>query len=387
MFCTPFYPTLTHNSPHYNPLCPTCLVCWWIFKVGPVAHARIQGYNGFVLGWNEQKRLDALFFWKESIVRALITGITGFAGGHLAQILLDRGDEVFGMARDAGQGLSHLSQEITPAIIDMRDPLAVDTLIRETQPDAIYHLAGQAFVPLAWADPWMTLENNIRPQLNILEAMVKQKSQARLLIVASNEVYGRVSPDELPVNEDTPLRPNNPYGVSKVAQDILGLQYFLSHGVDVLRVRAFNHIGPRQSPVFVAASFAKQIAEIEVGLIEPVLHVGNLEAKRDFTDVRDVMRAYALLVQHGEPGEAYNVGTGEAHSVQSLLDILLSHTTADIKVEPDPARMRPSDVPVIYANNSNLRARTDWTPVHKFEDSLRQVLDYWRDDVKNRVAR
>jgi GDP-4-dehydro-6-deoxy-D-mannose reductase len=319
-------------------------------------------------------------------VRALITGITGFAGGHLAQILLDRGDEVFGMARDAGQGLTHLSREIKPAIVDLRDPLAVDTLLRETQPDAIYHLAGQAFVPLAWADPWMTLENNIRPQLNILEAMVRQKSGARLLIVASNEVYGRVRPDELPVKEETPLRPNNPYGVSKVAQDILGLQYFLSHGVDVIRVRAFNHIGPRQSPVFVAASFAKQLAEIEAGLVEPVLRVGNLEARRDFTDVRDVMRAYALLVQHGDPGEAYNVGAGEAHSIQSLLDILLGYTSATVKVEPDPARMRPSDVPVIYADNSKLRTKTGWTPTCKFEDSLRQVLDYWREEVKSRVT-
>lgn len=320
-------------------------------------------------------------------MRALITGITGFAGGHLAQTLLDRGDEVFGMARDAGQGLTHLSREIKPVIVDLRDPLAVDALLRETQPDAIYHLAGQAFVPLAWVDPWMTLENNIRPQLNILEAMVRQKSQARLLIVASNEVYGRVRPDELPVKEDNPLRPNNPYGVSKVAQDILGLQYFLSHGVDVIRVRAFNHIGPRQSPVFVAASFAKQLAEIEAGLVEPVLRVGNLEARRDFTDVRDVMRAYALLVQHADPGEAYNVGAGEAHSVQSLLDILLSYTKAKVKVEPDPARMRPSDVPVIYADNSKLRAKTGWTPTCNFEDSLRQVLDYWREEVKSRVTR
>ncbi|MBE7472214.1 MAG: GDP-mannose 4,6 dehydratase [Anaerolineae bacterium] len=319
-------------------------------------------------------------------MRALITGITGFAGGHLAQTLLDRGDEVLGMARDAGQGLTHLSREIKPVIVDLRDPLAVDTLLRETQPDAIYHLAGQAFVPLAWADPWMTLENNIRPQLNILEAMVRQKSGARLLIVASNEVYGRVRADELPVKEDTPLRPNNPYGVSKVAQDILGLQYFLSHGVDVIRVRAFNHIGPRQSPVFVAASFAKQLAEIEAGLVEPVLRVGNLEAKRDFTDVRDVMRAYALLVQYADPGEAYNIGAGEAHSIQSLLDILLSYTNVKVKVEPDPTRMRPSDVPVIYADNSKLRTKTGWTPTCKFEDSLRQVLDYWREEVKSRVT-
>lgn len=320
-------------------------------------------------------------------MRALITGITGFAGGHLAQTLLDRGDEIFGVARDAGQGLNHLSREVSPTILDMRDPQVVDNLLAEIQPDAIYHLAAQAFVPTAWADPWMTLENNIRPQLNILEAMVRQKSNARLLIVASNEVYGRVRSSELPVKEDTPLRPNNPYGVSKVAQDMLGLQYYLSHQVDVLRVRAFNHIGPRQSPIFVTASFAKQIAEIETGLIEPVLHVGNLEAKRDFTDVKDVMQAYVLLVLHGDSGEAYNVGTGRAHSIQALLDILLSFTDVDIKIAPDPNRLRPADVPVIYADNSKLRTKTGWAPTCKFEDSLRHVLDYWREEVKNRVAR
>jgi GDP-4-dehydro-6-deoxy-D-mannose reductase len=256
-------------------------------------------------------------------------------------------------------------------------------LLNDIEPEVIYHLAAQAFVPTAWANPWTTFENNIRPQLNILETMVRQKSKARLLIVASNEVYGRVDINELPVKEDAPFRPNNPYGVSKAAQDILGLQYFLSHGLDVLRVRAFNHIGPRQSPVFVAASFAKQIAEIEAGLIEPIMHVGNLEARRDFTDVKDVMQAYALLVLHGDSGEAYNVGTGEAHSIQALLEILLSYTYTAIKIEPDPHRMRPSDVPIIYADNSKLRAKTGWTPIYKFEDSLRQVLEYWREEVKN----
>jgi len=323
---------------------------------------------------------------KEQLVRALITGITGFAGGHLAQTLLDQGDEVFGVARDLGQGLKHLSQEVRPTIADMRNPLVVTNLFSEIQPDAIYHLAAQAFVPTAWADPWTTLENNIRPQLNILEAMVKQKSKARLLVVASNEIYGRVQSNELPVKEDTPLRPNNPYGVSKVAQDILGLQYYLSHGLDVLRVRAFNHIGSRQSPFFVAASFAKQIAEIEAGFIEPTLRVGNLNAKRDFTDVKDVAQAYVLLVRHGDSGEAYNVGTGQAHSIQSLLEILLSYANVKIKVEQDPNRMRPSDVPIIYADNSKLRAKTGWEPTYKFKESLRLVLDYWREEVKNRVA-
>jgi GDP-4-dehydro-6-deoxy-D-mannose reductase len=167
-----------------------------------------------------------------------------------------------------------------------------------------------------------------------------------------------------------------------VAQDILGLQYYLSHGIDVLRIRAFNHIGPRQSPVFVAASFAKQIAEIETGQKEPVIHVGNLDAERDFTDVIDVMRAYALLVDQGEPGEAYNVGTGRAYSIQYLLDTLLSYSQAKIKIKQYPTRIRPSDISIIYADNSKLRAATGWDPTVKFEDSLRRVLDYWREEIK-----
>ena len=314
-------------------------------------------------------------------MRALITGITGFAGGHLAQILLDRGDELFGVARDEGFGLALLSHKVTPVIADMQAPEVVNRLLDEVRPDAIYHLAGQAFVPTAWSDPWDTLENNIRPQLNILQAMVNQNSQARLLIVASNQVYGPVTQNQLPVKEDTPLRPENPYGVSKVAQDILGLQYHLSHGLDILRVRAFNHMGPRQNPVFVSASFAKQIASIEAGLTEPVIRVGNLEAERDFTDVIDVMRAYALLVDHGEPGEAYNVGTGRAYSIRHLLDVLLSYTDVKIKIEQDPARFRPSDISIIYADNSKLRATTGWEPTVTFEDSLKRVLDYWRAEV------
>ena len=315
-------------------------------------------------------------------MRALITGITGFAGSHLAQVLLDRNDEVFGIARDEGYSLKHLNHEIYPIIKDLQDEEIAEQVIRDIKPDAIYHLAGQAFVPKAWSDPWDTFANNVRPQLNILQAMIKLKSKARLLVVASNEVYGQVSPDKLPVREDTEMRPDNPYGVSKVAQDKLALQYHLSHGVDVLRVRAFNHIGPRQSPVFVSASFAKQIAEIEAGLKPPYLKVGNLEAKRDFTDVVDVMRAYALLVEYGKPGEAYNIGTGRAYSIQYLLDVLLSCTRAEIKVQPDPARMRPSDVPVIFADNSKLRHCTGWEPTVKFEESLQRVLSYWRQQVQ-----
>ena len=315
-------------------------------------------------------------------MRALITGITGFAGGCLAQILLDQGDEVIGVSRWRRHGLDHLSQPLVPLTADLRDPTVVDNLIADIRPDVIYHLAGQAFVPTAWADPWATIENNIRPQLNILQALVQQKSKARLLIVASNQVYGQVRQDELPVTEATPFRPENPYGVSKAAQDMLGLQYFLSHGLDVVRVRAFNHIGPRQNASFVAASFAKQIAEIEAGSSEPTLYVGNLQAKRDFTDVVDVTRAYALLMKHGESGDAYNVGTGQAYSIQYLLEVLLTNSRVKIDVRQVAERMRPSDVSVIYADNSKLRAITDWEPLYTFEESLKRVLDYWREKIR-----
>lgn len=317
-------------------------------------------------------------------MRALITGITGFAGGHLAQALLNHGDEVMGVARHLRPGLNHLGPGVNLTAADLGDLTAVKRLLDEIQPEAIYHLAAQAFVPLAWSDPWSTLENNILPQLNLLQTMAEQNSKARLLVVTSNEVYGSVLEHELPVNEETPLRPNNPYGVSKMVQDKLGLQYYLSHGLDVVRARSFNHIGPRQSPFFVASAFAKQIAEIEAGLVEPILCVGNLKAERDFTDVQDMVRAYILLVRWGDSGQVYNVGTGQAHSIQSLLDILLSYTTVAIRVEVDPSRMRPSDVPIIYADNRKLRAKTGWQPTYRFEESLKQVLEYWRAEVKNK---
>jgi GDP-4-dehydro-6-deoxy-D-mannose reductase len=315
-------------------------------------------------------------------VRALLTGITGFAGGHLAQLLVGQGVQIFGVARNCEKNLPHLDSNIKLISADMRDAEVVETMLQRIQPDVIYHLAAQAFVPVAWQDPWSTFENNVRPQLNILQAMIRQNSNARLLVITSDQVYGPVRPEYLPVNENAPLQPNNPYGVSKVAQDIVGLQYHLSHGLDVLRVRPFNHIGPRQSPSFVTANFAKQIAEIEANLSDPVIYVGNLEAKRDFTNVQDVVRAYTLIVKHGTAGDVYNVGSGQAYSIQYMLDVLLSYSQCEINIKQDPTRMRPSDVAVIYADNSKLQTNTGWQPVYSFEESLKQVLDYWRQQVQ-----
>lgn len=317
------------------------------------------------------------------MVRALITGITGFAGGHLAAHLLARGDvEVYGVAHDKGYGLDHLGRPVSLVIADLRDPQVVQDVLLDVKPDHIYHLAAQAYVPTAWRAPWDTFENNVRPELNILQLMVHKGLQARLLVVASNEVYGAVSPGKHPVNENTLLEPNNPYGVSKVAQDLLARQYFLSHGVDVIRARAFNHLGPRQSPQFVAANFARQIAEAEVGLREAVVCVGNLQAQRDFTDVVDVVRAYALLMEKGQSGEAYNIGSGRPRSVQSVLDNLIEMSTIEVRVERDPERMRPSDVPVIYGDITKLQTDTGWKPTISFEESLHRVLAYWREVVR-----
>ncbi len=315
--------------------------------------------------------------------RALITGITGFAGGHLAAHLLACGHvEVFGIAHHQGYGLDHLDRPVEVVIGNLQDPQVAADILSKLKPDHIYHLAAQAYVPTAWNDPWDTFVNNIRPELNMLQLMAGQAFKTRMLVVASNEVYGAVPPDKLPVNENAPLEPNNPYGVSKVVQDLLARQYFLSHNVDVVRVRSFNHLGPRQSPQFVAASFARQIAEAEVGLRGPVIYVGNLEAQRDFTDVVDVVRAYALLMEKGRSGEVYNVASGRPRSVQSLLDILLRMSTVQLRVKPDETRTRPTDVSIIYGDITKLRNDTGWEPTIPFEESLRRILAYWRMAVR-----
>jgi GDP-4-dehydro-6-deoxy-D-mannose reductase len=317
------------------------------------------------------------------VLKALITGITGFAGGHLAAHLLACGQvEVFGIAYDQGYGLDHLERPVEVVIGNLQDPQVAANILSELKPDHIYHLAAQAYVPTAWNDPWDTFVNNIRPELNMLQLMASQALKTRMLVVASNEVYGAVPPDKLPVDENAPLEPNNPYGVSKVVQDLLARQYFLSHSVDVVRVRSFNHLGPRQSPQFVAASFARQIAEAEAGLREPVIYVGNLESQRDFTDVVDVVRAYTLLMEKGRSGEAYNVASGQPRSVQSLLDILLGMSTMQLRIEPDETRTRPADVSIIYGDITKLRNDTGWEPSIPFEESLRRILAYWRAAVR-----
>jgi GDP-4-dehydro-6-deoxy-D-mannose reductase len=316
-------------------------------------------------------------------VRALITGVSGFAGSFLAEHLIAHTPfEIWGVGLGSAENLAALGDRIHYTSEDLADPAVAERIVKDAAPDLIFHLAAQAFVPVSWEDPWATLENNIHTQANLLHAVVRQKMRPRILIIGSREEYGRVEPRDLPIDENTALRPDSPYGVSKIAQDFLGLQYFLSDNLYTVRVRPFNHIGPRQNDRFVAGSFAKQIAEIESGKREPVISVGNLDAQRDFTDVRDMVRAYVLALEYGEPGEVYNIGSGKSYSIRELLNTLLSMTTFEIRVEQDPARGRPSDTLVTLCNAAKFRHRTGWQPEIEFEQSLRDTLEYWREKAK-----
>ena len=315
-------------------------------------------------------------------MRVLVTGIAGFAGSHLADFLLDETDvEVHGILHRHQWRIRHRLEQLHLHRGDLRNPLWVSEVIQEVQPDRTFHLAAWSDVGGSWRQPWNAYELNILAQLNLLEALVRAMPEAPVLVVTSNEVYGLVQPEDLPIDEETPFRPNSPYGVSKIAQDMMALQYWNSHRLPTVRARSFNHIGPRQSDDFVASAFARQIAAIEAGLQPPVLRVGNLDAVRDFTDVRDVVRAYWLLLEKGEPGQVYNVGSGQGRPIRWLLDTLLEMTSMDIDVQLDPDRLRPSDVPVSICDNRRLVAATGWQPRIDLRRTLQDLLDYWRREI------
>ena len=312
------------------------------------------------------------------MLRALITGVAGFVGGHLAEAIQAETDwQVWGSILEEADR-AFVVANVAARLTDLRDPTAVRELIDQVCPDVVFHLAGQAYVPQSWADPWGTYETNIRSQLNLLEAISAAQLTPRIITVASNEVYGLVRAADLPIDEDTPLRPNSPYSVSKIAQDFMGLQYWLDRKLPVIRARPFNHIGPRQNDRFVAPSFARQIVEIERGLKPPVLRLGNMTAQRDFTDVRDMCRAYLACAQHGEPGETYNIGSGRARSVRELLDIMLAASPIAIAEETDPAKLRPSDVPISVCDPTKFKRQTGWEPQITFEQTCLDILNDWR---------
>ena len=313
----------------------------------------------------------------------LITGISGFVGSHLAEFLLERGMDVYGTIRGRSKldNIKHIETKIGLIETDIKDAYSMQKTIDDVEPDYIFHLAAQSFVPTSWKAPSETVVTNILGALNLFEAVRNSNLDPKIQVAGSSEEYGKVFPDELPIKENNPLRPLSPYAVSKVATDLLGYQYHQSYGLKIVRTRAFNHTGPRRGEPFVTSNFAKQVAEIEKGLKPPVIYVGNLNAQRDFTDVRDIVNAYWLSVQKCEFGELYNICTGVARKIQSVRDLVLSMTDVMIEVKPDPERMRPSNVEILLCDCSKFRQRTGWKPKTAFEDTMRDLLDYWRELV------
>lgn len=317
-------------------------------------------------------------------MRVLITGVTGFAGSHLCDLLLTKEDvEIFGVKRWRSQteNIEHLHSKITLLEGDIRDSTSMREILKEVRPDRIFHLAAQSFVLTSWKLPMEVLETNIMGQLNLLEGVRSLGLDPLIHIAGSSEEYGLVQPEDIPVKEETPLRPLSPYGVSKVVQDLLGFQYFKSYGMRIIRTRGFNHTGPRRGSVFVTSDFAHQISLIEKKRIKPVIRVGNLEAVRDFTDVRDMMRGYWLALEKGEPGEVYNIASGKGFKIREVLDCLLKLSGVEVKIEEDPEKMRPSDVPILIGDSHKFREKSGWRPEIPFEKTLRDILDYWRERI------
>lgn len=315
-------------------------------------------------------------------MKALITGVTSFVGSHLADYLIDKERlEVHGIKRPRSR-LDFLRYDIHYHEGDITDHSSVANIIAKVGPDYIFHLAAQSFVPLSWTAPRPTLETNIMGTLNILEAVRHECPSATIHIAGSSEEYGMVDPDECPITEQQPLRPLSPYGVSKVAADLLAQQYHRSYGLKIIITRAFNHTGPRRGEEFVTSKITRQLALIELGKAEPILELGNLKAVRDFTDVRDIVRAYWLAVNRCQPGLPYNIGTGVGYSVGAVYKILediSGHSPAIIK---DPQLMRPSDVPRLIADASSFEAATGWKPEIPFTETLRDLFDYWIERLK-----
>jgi GDP-4-dehydro-6-deoxy-D-mannose reductase len=323
-------------------------------------------------------------------MRALITGMTGFAGSHLAEYLLaEHPDvEVYGTHRwrSRMENVEHLRSKVKLLEADLRDYTSMHSALERSRPDVIFHLAAQSFVPSSWTAPNDTLTTNVSGQTNLFEAVRALRLDPVIQIACSSEQYGLVLPGETPIKETNPLRPLSPYAVSKVAQDYLGYQYFQSYGLKVVRTRGFNHTGPRRGHVFVTSNFCSQVAAIELGLQEPVIRVGNIDAIRDFTDVRDMVRAYWLAVTKAKPGEVYNIATGNGIAIREMLERLIALGNVEVKVETDPERLRPSDVEILIGDASKFKADTGWEPRIPFDQTLRDLLDYWRTTLRRRHA-
>lgn len=314
-------------------------------------------------------------------MNVLITGLTGLVGSHLAEYLLEQpGVTVYGFKRWRSDPatIRHLVGRIEIIEGDIEDRSSVERAIALSRPDRIFHLAAQSYPSESWDAPALTVQTNVIGTINLLETVRHRSPHTAVHVAGSSAEYGFIRPEDCPIAETLPLRPLSPYGVSKVAQELLAYQYFANFGLRTYLTRSFNHIGPRQGERTAVQTFCKQVAEIEAGLRPPVVRVGNLTPRRDFTDVLDVCRALWLLVERGRPGEPYNLCSGEAPVIGDVLHLVLSKSHVAVTIEEDPTRLRPSDEPILLGDNSKLRADTGWSPQIALSESIDRILAYWR---------
>ena len=314
-------------------------------------------------------------------MKVLITGIAGFAGSHLVDLLLTfRNLKISGTVLEEKniENIAARKDKLVLLAGDLRDGYFVDEIIKKIKPDLIFHLAGISSAAVSLQKPKETLESNIIANFNLLEAIKNYSRESKVLIVGSAEEYGLVAEKDLPINEETPLRPTNPYAVSKIAVDFLALQYFYSYKIKVVRIRPFNHIGPRQKPEFVVADFANQIAKIILNKTSAPVRVGNLDVKRDFTDVRDIARAYWLALEKGQFGDVYNLGSGKSYTIRTILQKLINISGRKIKIKQDPGKLRPVDIPNLLCDNTKFVKQTDWQSTIGIDQSLKDTLEYFK---------
>jgi GDP-4-dehydro-6-deoxy-D-mannose reductase len=316
--------------------------------------------------------------------KALITGIAGFAGSHLADLLLEKGWKVGGIDRGRmpAANVRRIAHRLDLYEVDILDHAALEKTISGFLPDAVFHLAGVAYVPHAQHNPTFVFDINATGTLNLLQACQKTAPAAKVVLISSSQVYGQVPSSRMPLRESSPARPANAYGLSKFCAEEAGLLYQREYGLPVVIVRPFNHIGPRQSPVFVVADWARQIARIEAGKQDPILQVGDLGSGRDFLDVRDMVEGYHLALEKGRTGSIYNICSGRALRVKALLAGLLKKTTRRIEVREEASRLRTDDINLLYGDCAKFRKQTGWKPRIRLEKSLQDILDYWREQER-----